>query len=433
MFKTDFIIFYEHVSREMEGCQSLAMQLNLRGLSGYVLPIHFYRRIRVALLRPKVIIVPFIYSARNSSHLDFEKVYGPIPCLDLHSEQIVDETTRHMYSPIDEYAKSSYHIAWSSEFAKILTESNVKKEKIYITGSIRNDSIINNLKPLPLEKKILVCTSFSNTFVAPSYINHVLEDHDIEPKQYRKKIEITREVRNFYFREIQRYALCNLDAQIIIRPHPYVEISDFISAYMDVNDTSVLPSNVKVERIGSVQEAINAARYVVCWQSSVLLDAQLMGRNTFLMQHRDVPNYMEVPFSNVAVKIRSLDEISEADENSLIAAYDIEKIYGPIDGNASFRVATTIEELIKLSNFSYSISLMRYLKVFLHGVLTDFLIVFLNKIGLAEKIFPLLKGLSEDSPFYFYKNKETQPTNTMDYQIVLGEHGNEFKYHDQNI
>jgi len=427
MFKTDFIIFYEHVSRELEGCQSLALELNKRGFSGYVLPIHFYRRIRVALLRPKIIIVPFIYSSRNSTHLDFEKVYGSIPCLDLHSEQIVDETTRHMYSPIDEYARSSYHISWSDEFAKILIESGVNREKIFITGSIRNDSIINNQKPLPSDSKILICTSFSNTFVAPSYIDHVLEDHDIEPEQYRKKIEITREVRDFYFAEIHRYAQCNPDIQIVIRPHPYVEISDFINAYLEVNDAKLLPANVLVERRGSVQDAINATRYVVCWQSSVLLDAQLMGRSTFLMQHRDIPNYMEVPFSKVAANICSLNEVVDTEENKLLANVDIESIYGSIDGKASKRVAEAVLKISKSSSKNNKISVSQYLLVLIHGIVVDFAIVFLNKIRLADKIFPLLKGLSEDSPFYRYTNAKNKLAEDKIQEIKLGEHGNEFK------
>lgn len=424
--KIDYIIFYEHVSRELESCQNLAIELSRRGLTGYVLPIHFYRRIRVAFLRPKVIVVPFLYSEKNSTHLEFEKVYGSIPCLDLHSEQIVDETTRHMYSPIDDYARSVYHIAWSRQFADILVDSGVKKEKIYITGSIRNDAIINKQQPIPLGKQILICTSFSNTFVAPAYIDRVLSDHDIEPKNYRRKIEITREVRDFYFLEIERYARANPDAQITIRPHPYVEISDFIAAYLKINGIGEVFPNVRVERRGSVQEAINAARYVICWQSSVLLDAQLMGRSTFLMQHRDIPDYMQVPFSKIAANIKSLDEISETGENRPIPNADIESIYGTVDGRSSIRVADTIEKIMQLSPSVHHFSIIKYLRVLARGLLVDFMIVFLNRVGVVDKIFPLFKGITEDSHFHRYTSKFIPQASAQKPKMTMGERGYEF-------
>lgn len=424
--KTDFIIFYEHISRELEGCQNLATELSSRGLSGYVLPIHYYRRIRVALLRPRIIIVPFLYNQRNSTHLQFEEIYGSIPCLDLHSEQIVDETTRHMYSPTDDYARSVYHIAWSQNFANILVDSGVEKEKIYITGSIRNDSIINSRKPLPQSKSILICTSFSNTFVAPAYIDRVLTDHDIEEANYRLKIEITREIRDFYFREIERYARINPDADITIRPHPYVEISDFISAYLTINRVGQLPGNVRVERCGSVQEAINLARYVVCWQSSVLLDSQLMGRSTFLMQNREIPAYMQVSFSNVAANIRSLDELSLASYAGSIPSADIEFIYGSIDGKSSVRVADTIQEILRLSEPSNNFVLSKYLNALFRGVLVDFVIVFLSKLGLSDKVFPLYKGITEDRKFYCYKAKRNYIPGKQVFRMTLGRNGNEF-------
>lgn len=427
MFKTDFVIFYEHVSRELESCQSLAMELSRRGLSGFVLPIHFYRRIRVALLKPRIIVVPFLYNEKNAMHRSFEKVYGPIPCLDLHSEQIVDETTRHMYSPTDVYARSVHHIAWSRKFARILIESGVSKDHIFIAGSIRNDSIITKRAPLPEDNNLLICTSFSNTFVAPAYIDHVLADHDIEPETYRKKIEITREVRDFYFREIERFANANPDVKITIRPHPYVEISDFVAAYRKVNNTSGVPDNVKVERRGSVQEAINSARQVVCWQSSVLLDAQLMGRRTFLMQQMDVPKYMEVPFSNVAANIKSLDQIHESGDVKPIPDVDIVDIYGAIDGMSSARVATAIERLLEATEHDNQLILGQHLQNLVRGLLVDFPLVILNKLGLLDKIFPLYKGITEDSVYYRYRSNRVPVRNSPDWEMGLGDHGFEFQ------
>ena len=127
MYPVDYIIFYEHISREWEGVLRLHNILKERGLSGCILPIHYWKNIRVLIFKPKIVVTPFLYKESNTQHIDYDQLYGNVICLDLHSEQIIDETTKNMRGPQDKYAREVEHICWGECFAKSLVQNGVDK------------------------------------------------------------------------------------------------------------------------------------------------------------------------------------------------------------------------------------------------------------------------------------------------------------------
>ena len=140
----DYVIYYEHIAREFESVKNLKEKLDLLGFNGVVLPIHFNRYSNIIKYKPKLVILPFFYSRKTVIADLYDRLYLNVKFLNLHSEQIFDETTKYFQQPQDDFSVNSYHISWGERFANLLIESGVKKDLIFKSGSIRNDSVISN-------------------------------------------------------------------------------------------------------------------------------------------------------------------------------------------------------------------------------------------------------------------------------------------------
>ncbi len=400
MFKIDYIIFYEHISREWEGVVRLHEKLQSLGFSGVILPIHYGRALRVLLFQPKVVITPFLYQASNKQHLDYVNAYGDCSCIDLHSEQIIDESTKNMYGPRDEYAREVEHIVWGQSFAESLLANGVNKENIYITGSIRNDGMVLNTSSSNDKKQLLICSSFSNTFVDDKYIEIVLEQHDIDAVQYREKIKITKTMRDAYFCQVYEYCIENQDVEVTLRPHPYVELKTYEDVFLAINKINKLPINIKIVRNGSVHQAIAGADNVVCWQSSVLLDATIMGKKVALLEPFDIPEYMRVPFSIHFPRIKNLSDIDSISSGDCAKQDYIKWIYGEVDGLSCSRVAAVVQKLIKAGSGSkQSPKFLFIMKQLMRAMFVDTTILVMKKIGFLHKVMPIFNGVLEDDKF----------------------------------
>jgi len=404
MKKLDFIILVEHISREMESAQRLANELNNLGLIGAIFPLHYLRHIRSLAVHPKIVIAPFFYSAQNRHHIDFNNLYDNVLALDLHAEQICDETTKNMRMPQDDYAKSILHISWSEKFSEYLISCGVKKHQILISGCNRCDGLTssNNNKSID----VLICTSFSRTFVSDDYIEQMLSKLSFDRELYLQKIKFTRKVRDAYFTDIIGYANTNLNKSIVIRPHPYVSLIDFESKLLEINKISTLPNNIKVLRDGSIQNAIHKSKTVIAWQSSVILDARIANTQCLMLEPFDTPDYMKISFSDVIPKIKTLIDIKDLTYDYTKLDQYINNIYGTIDGKSSSRIAKWVHEKTISIEHNKSINKTKFIKLALKAVTSDYTILLLRKMNLLTKFFPLYKGLEEDyfKPIYFTKN-----------------------------
>lgn len=404
MKKLDFLILVEHVSRELDSAQVLALELQKKGMNGAIFPLHYLRNLRVVISQPKIIIAPFFYSSENKHHINFKDLYTDVEALDLHAEQICDETTKNMRMPQDNYAKSINHISWSDNFASYLIDCGVERENILVSGCNRCDSFSSDIDSD--SNDILICTSFSRTFVSDSYIEQMLSKLSFNKELYLKKITFTKKVRDAYFKDIYDYAIKTPNKNVIIRPHPYVSLADFSSKFLEINNIAKMPKNISVLREGSIQSAIDKSKLVIAWQSSVILDARLAGKNCLMLEPYSTPEYMKISFSDVVPKIESLNLLEDIEHDYSNLDRYIKEIYGVVDGKASARIAAWIDALLTNKKFNQKLSFASLPKIFIKAFTSDLAILVLRKIGLLTKFFPLYKGLEEDyfKPIYFTKN-----------------------------
>ena len=410
--RIDFIIYYEHIAREWKSVNRLKEELNKLGLKGVVLPMHFNKYLGLVTYRPKIIIVPYLYSVNNDQHLMYESIYGDISILNLHSEQLHDETTKSFQMPHDDYAAKAHHIAWGTVFSAALIEAGVEKDIIYVTGSIRNDDsyceALSHKKQddLDFEERILIPTAFSKTFVSKDYINKLVNLAAIDKELYLEKLKYTTKVRDKFFKDIYKCSLLNPKKLFSFRPHPYVELNDYIQVFLDINNLQKLPINIKVQRQGSIQDEILTSDKVITWYSSTALDAYLLKKNVVVYDPVAVPNYMKIGFLSYFPVADSIDGLldfiaskdNQTELNSQTEQY-VESVYGAIDGRSSYRVAKVIAKiLVKEDNRlqSNEFKYRKYLKYCFKAFLIDGIKYTLLKLNLLQRFKPFYRGILED-------------------------------------
>ena len=410
--RIDFIIYYEHVAREWKSVNRLKEELNKLGLKGVVLPMHFNKYLGLVTYIPKIIIVPYLYSVNNDQHLMYESIYGDISILNLHSEQLHDETTKSFQMPHDDYAAKAHHIAWGTVFSAALIEAGVDEDIIYVTGSIRNDDSYcealsyKKQEDLDYEERILIPTAFSKTFVSKDYINKLVNLAAIDKELYLEKLKYTTRVRDKFFKDILKVSLLNPKKLFSFRPHPYVELNDYIQVFLDINNIKKLPKNIKVQRQGSIQDEILTSDKVITWYSSTALDAYLLKKNVVVYDPVSVPNYMKIGFLRyfpVADSLIALNEFiiskeSHTKSNRQTEKY-VESVYGAIDGKSSFRVANVIADILVKEGNKLPHNEFKCFKYFLYcfkALVIDGVKYTLLKLNLLHRFKPFYRGILED-------------------------------------
>jgi surface carbohydrate biosynthesis protein len=407
MKNVDFVIYYEHVAREWNSVVRLKRELNSRGLNGIILPVHYYKYWSLIRYRPKIIIVPYLYSKKNDQHLMFLKVYGDCLVLNLHSEQLHDETTKNFQMPHDSYAESAYHIAWGEKFASALMEFGVDSKLIFKTGSIRNDDVasLKNIEQSVSDinrLKVLIPTAFSKTFVSKEYIDKLTSLDVIDKNMYLEKLKYTKDARDELFKNIFLLSKKHKDVDFTFRPHPYVEIDTYKQTFLEINKLNKLPFNISVKREGSIQEAIVGSDKIIAWYTSTCMDAYILGKNVVIHEPTQTPEYMKIDFLEYFKTTKTVSDLSAhiMDRNGYenISAADeyIKSVYGVIDGNSCAKVAYVVDKLVAEKNYQFRFSLMAYFTHLLKTLMIDSSKLVFLKLGFLHKLRPFYEGILED-------------------------------------
>lgn len=402
--KIDYIIFYEHIARELEANIMLKKKLDNKGLKGVILPIHFNTYINVLKYQPRVIILPFLYKYDDSYFAKVMKKFNKnLIIVNLHSEQIGNKESQSRMMPLDEKSKNVYHFVWGDFFKNLLIKDGVPEEIVFSYGSIRNDLLIR-YKERPINpKKVLIPTSFSMTFVDSSYIEAAIKGRNIERAQFLESIEFRRKSRDEFFKIINSVANTLSDYEFVLRPHPYTDLLQYENTFCEVNLINEIPKNITIERKGSIAEALSSCSSVIVWHSTSVLEAQIMGKKVFQLVPIEFGEDDYMKYMDYVQRGKNEEDCinflkSNKNDNLSFNNY-INYIYGEVDGNASERVANKIHELLNNIDYQNSNSLenfLLYIKLFIKSISVDFSKNLLLKIGLLDKIKPRFKGILED-------------------------------------
>ncbi len=149
----DFLIFYEHASRELESDCYLAAILQKRGYSVRIINRRYFGRI---FLNPKVIITPFLYSGKDVQEFSGFLSGRKRAIINLQFEQVLsDEDLTTDFFRLSEGSTRAIHICWGENTRRRHMQNGLKKEQLPVTGFISMDFNNPRLRTLLKNKQEL--------------------------------------------------------------------------------------------------------------------------------------------------------------------------------------------------------------------------------------------------------------------------------------
>lgn len=408
--KVDVIIFFEHVSRELDSLAILKVELESLGISSVILPIHYNRYVNVLRFKPKLIILPYLYSECNPTRRLFESTFPEVKILNLHHEQFYNEGTKEHLIPSDRYSKEVHHLSWSKKFKIDLMEVGVKCENISVLGNPRTDSFYysNNLDIKELvkdyEKLIFVVTTFSWALVDESYF---LKINSIDEKEFRKRKKITYDAAVKYFEDFAYLADKYPNYIFVIRPHPFEDIDIFTKLFLESSGLNSVPQNIKIIRDYNVYDWLKYANLTIGWCTTVNMEAQLFDCKNIIYHPTYYPKEMNLEFFeyyNIVKERPDLEEVILGNDSITIQDKHkeyIENNFGKVDGKVNYRIALKVQELL-LGKEKIVIDKSGFLKNILRAASIDLTKNVLFKLNLLHKYDPSFSGILVDNPSLNY-------------------------------
>lgn len=408
----DVILQYEHKVRELESLLNIKALLEDMGKTVKVSSIWYENEIDASKYKPKMVVSPFCYSESVQTYIPYTRRYGnDFIKVNLHQEQLFNEDSKKFMLPNDSFSKDVQHIAWGESFSNALISSGVSSEHIKITGSPRLDlshfyGNVNYKEKLSEEygidkhkKWILFPTNFSLAFVDKEYIKRIKENgfSDIE-----ETVEFMKS--NFsVFKDWINQLYLDIDSneyQIILRPHPFVDINKYKAAMGSITNQKVI-----VLREESPYVWLSAADKIFVWTSTIAIEAFAMSKRVYGYSPLPIPKKMSMDFMNYIPYSNNYEELKQMvlsnEDNKSVNNLDlfIKENFYALDGHSTWRIANFIDELLTSSKVKdLSIEIKGSFIKNNYYLLKNYLKVFMFKAKILDKIFPKYKGLLQDYP-----------------------------------
>ncbi|WP_335920969.1 hypothetical protein [Shewanella algae] len=406
--KVDVLLVYEHVSRELESLFILRAELEKKGLSVAITPIHFDRYFGLITYRPKVLVLPFLYSESNKTLKQYREVYDPnLICLNLHHEQFYNDDTKHHMLPKDEYSKNVYHLSWSEKFKRDLVCEGVDSNLVKVIGNPRCDSfymptmeVLEDLKK-KYSKVIFIPTTFSWAFVDEEYF---LSTDSIDPDEFRKTRKITLDAAKAYFSEFYEAAINNPDFLFVLRPHPFEDVDYFRSKFLEFSGANSTPDNILISREYNVYNWLKIADYTVGWCTTVNIESVMAGVPSIVYHPTYYPKKMDLEFYKYFEIVKDKKDLSRIISdvmpykvNDDVQEY-LKDTFGFNGTYVSKSLSYWIFDIVKdASNEPFSSIKFSYFgKYFLKSLYIDLVKSLAIKTGVLGKVIPRYSGLIED-------------------------------------
>lgn len=348
------VLFYQHVVREYSSVMRLKEYLLLKNMRVMVYSIDFeyVSAFKFAKKNPiDIIVTPWMYHRVNYEKFVPFLHYSPqLVLINLHHEQISSKLTEKILIPQSSEAKNCvYHFVWGDFFKTLLIDGGVYPHLIIKTGNMRNDEVfkIQSSRSNFSEKynlnsnKVWILFSDNRNWVdywseaekaeqmSMGISEELLEENYIVTK---KSFEITiSELHDLGENFFEEY-------ELIYRPHPGSQIKQ-----------GRFPKEIKVITEGTIYEWLNVVDVNVVWSSTTIFESDAMGVPSIVYEPIEHPDIFRTNGTEAYLKIQKLTDISQ---DSIQLAKKIQEenqnykvFYGEIDGNATQRIADSIEDI----------------------------------------------------------------------------------------
>lgn len=356
----DFLIFYEHKTRELENAVLLASALRIRG---YSVEITHVFSAKMLYKKVKVLIVPAAYNSKdifNYTHFFRCKIYKII---NLQYEQVLSEKQEQIGAQNPkELAVKIQHIVWGERTKHRLMCAGIHESNLHVVGHIATDLDFPRFSSIFLERR-----EIAQKYGLPMEKNwHIfLSSFTLCNMSEALKIELTRKTGDLtekiwitdysqekilqWFENIIRK---NADIYIIYRAHPAECISNKV---LDLEKKYV---NFRCISDLSVRQWIHVVDSISTWFSTSIIDTYYANKNCAVLRPIDIPEEMDAIVFKDGKYIKSESEfekyIYNVNSSFPLKEKYIKEFYGEWkDGKCYERLCDVCEKVLNSNDFIY--------------------------------------------------------------------------------
>lgn len=389
------ILFFQHVSREIDMCRSIKYEIESMScgeVSVGVFSIDFEWLDAIKYAKREgidVVVMPWLRIDEHESLIaPFLKINQELSVLSFDHEQISSPLSMPALLPSCEFARSEViHLAWSDFFYQQLVDVGVEEENIIKTGNARLDALRQSTKTreelsrefsLDLQKKWILFAE-NRSYVREKTIL-TISDHiasGIPEQIIHDRITFLSSSLDAFERQINalRPSFFN-DHELIYRTHPGQSLN--VKLPPEVKPISDYPISAWLHNIDAL----------LTFGSTSAFEADAVGVPVFVHMPVPVePDYMTFGIMEYTV----IEDIDSLSGKALVLASKLqernhiyEKYVGKADGEASKRVAQTIIEMASKKQ-SHVIEINSRIKETTRKVLFELLTKIMVKTKALEK------------------------------------------------
>jgi surface carbohydrate biosynthesis protein len=325
----DFLISYEHKSRELESVLLIKIELEKRGYSVLIHGLYdndFDRYRSLKKNNPRVVIVPAAYDYGILSCFAYNLVGLKKKVVNLQWEQILslkEEADRNGYHNPKGLAKQAVHLCWGEKSRTRLINSGVSPKNAIITGPVHldllrpefNEYFISKEKlsiqfNLDISKEwILFISSFSYCSLSDVQLNTIAQSYGIDDTNYFKhfSIESKNEILNWFERILEDEP----NRILIYRPHPEEMGKDARLLALERKY-----SNFRVVSEHALKHWVKASDSIYNWYSTSMADIYFSKKPCQILRPIQIINEQEVSIFEEANFITTFDEFRDCLKNN---------------------------------------------------------------------------------------------------------------------
>lgn len=346
--KVDFLMSYEHKSRELESILLIKKELERRG---YVVKLHglydkdfcVYQSLR--RMKPKVVVVPAAYDFGIISCFAYNLVGLNRKIVNLQWEQVLslkEEVDEKGYHNPKGLAKQAVHLCWGSNTLNRLLKGGIDPKKAFVTGPVHLDLLrsdfneyflsrekLSEIFHLDYSKKwILFISSFSYCTISDTQLQSIADSYGLDDTTYFKDFSLKSKEQILKWFEL---LLENeTDKILVYRPHP-----DEVGKDSRLMELESKYSNFRIISDYPLKHWVKAVDNIFNWYSTSMADVFFANKPCQILR---------------PVQIRSDQEVAILRNARFITQY--EDFLGSVNGDLKYFMSLDVDVIKGYYNFN---------------------------------------------------------------------------------
>lgn len=361
----DFLINYEHKTRELDSVCLIKAELVRRGYTVDISCTYDEDRTeQVQRKDAKVVLTSALYDEACLDYFVYSIAGFCRKVVNLQWEQVLtneDESHPSYYQNPKGFAKEALHLCWGDETRNRLMRAGVSSKNALVVGPVQMDTLRPEFDEIYLSKNDLAeiydlnpdrdWVLFISSF---SFANLSEDEYNLIRKSYGDRIIDFKNISIISKQKIIEWlllALVEYPSKIFIyRPHPSENQDEVL-----LNIAKTYP-NFHIIRDLTIKQWIKCSDKILTWYSTAAAEVYFSGKHCSILRPVSIPHNWEVSIYNNATVISSVDEfIKNIEINNSQFPLDVNifnKYYHEKDEIPSYmKICDVLENVINTDDF----------------------------------------------------------------------------------